>query len=47
MNNFSTSGYSSEPAPVGFATLALLPTKASMRLSLISVWLSTLEPPST
>lgn len=44
MNNLFTSGSCFEPTtPARFAAPAPLPAKASMQLSLISVWLSTLE----
>lgn len=44
MNNHSTSGNSrGTTTPAGLAAPALLPAKASKRLSLISAWLSTLK----
>jgi hypothetical protein len=47
MNNPSISGNTSERiARAGFSASALLPARASKRLSLISVWLSVLEQPS-
>lgn len=45
MNSVSTAGNYEALTFARFAAPAFLPTEGSMRLSLISVWLSTLEQP--